>query len=193
MKKTIIVTSLIFFLVPSLVFAQDITTSNSSVSVKVTNNINTNKPVKEDIRIKIEAKREEIEVKLTAKNKERIRSFSARIVTRIEALIERLNILITRLETRIVKINEGESDIDTKQATADIAEAKLAIASASSNLVDMSTALENLLNSEDPKYALAGARDIVKEIKTDMQKVHTLLVHATGELKGLRVGGANEE
>lgn len=191
MKKSLLIVSLIFFLVPSFVVAQNttVTTSNASVKVRVENTVNTNRPVRE----KIEIKREEIQIKLTAIRKERIRNFFGKTVTRVEALIERLDNLIARLETRIAKINEEVDGVDTIQASDDIAEAKIALAAASSKLATMSFSLEEMLASDDPKNAFAGTRTLLNEIKTDMRKVHTLLVHSVGELKGLRVGDTNEE
>lgn len=190
MKKSLLIVSLIFFLLPSFVVAQDttVTTSNASVKVRVKNSINTDRPVREDIREKIEAKREERQIKLTAIRKERIRNFFGKTVTRVEALIERLDNLIARLETRIAKINEEVDGVDTIQASDDIAEAKIALVAASSKLSTMSSSLEEVLSSDDPKDAFVETRTLLNEIRTDLKKVHTLLVHSIGELRGLRVG-----
>ncbi|MBL7036894.1 hypothetical protein ISR94_03625 [Candidatus Microgenomates bacterium] len=195
MKKLLLIICFVFLLVPSVVVAENVTTTtpNTSAKVQAKNRINTDEPVRGDIRQKTETKREEVQVKLSASRRERIRSFSGKMVTRIEALIERLGNLIARMEARIVKINEGESDINTTQAASDIAEAKVLLASASTSLTDMSAAMDSVLESDDPKNAFIEVRTILKDIKADLKEIHRLLVHSIGELKGLRVGDTNEE
>lgn len=180
---------LLVFLIPSPAMAiTDVVTSDSSVEVRIENRVNTSDSVRQNIRLKVDAKRDEIRTKLTAKRRERIRNFFAKAVTRIEALIARLNNLITRLETRIEKINEVNTDLDTTSAEKSIAEAKTLISSASSKLEEAKSLSEDALSSDTPKDAFKEVIGLVRGIKSDLHEIHKLLRSIIGDIKGLRVG-----
>ena len=52
---------------------------------------------------------------------------------------------------------------------------------------------EDLTTSETPKTVFEELRGKLDSIKNDVKKVHGLLVHVIGDLKGLRVGDNKNE
>lgn len=195
MKKSLYLASFIFFISASFASAQNITTPDTSVRVTVRNQINSDKPVNQEIKQKIEVKREGgitdlkiVRTKISATRRERIRNYFGKAVTRTESLITRLENLISRMEVRIEKINEGVEDLDTTQAETNIADAKIALQSATDKLQEVQDSFEDVLSSDDPKDAFGGIVELFRGIKADLKEVHILLVHSIGELKGLRIG-----
>jgi len=186
MKLLILV--LILLVLPQTVNAESIVSENSSVSVSVQNRVNTGGEVRQEIRQQVQAKGEEVKVKLSATTRERVRFYFYKAVTRTEALIERLNLLISKIETRIEKIKESSEDFDTAKVEEDVKDAKGLISSSTKDLENSKTLLENSLSSESPKDSFKEVVEVFKNIKTDLMEVHKLLVHAIGELKGLRIG-----
>lgn len=120
--------------------------------------------------------------------RERIRAHWARMVTRIETMIARLEKLIERMERRIAIIESADEDIDTTQPAADIGEAKDLLGEVQANLQAAKDDIEEVVGSPDPKATFQEVIDSIQTIKKDLIEVHRLLVHAIGEIKGLRVG-----
>lgn len=135
-----------------------------------------------------EERKATVAAKLSLVRRERIRSFWGRMVTRIEAAIERLEILIDRMERRIGIIKETDSSFDTSLAEADIASAKDLIAEANAQLQVAKDSFEEMLTNEDPRLALGQVIENVRQIKEKLVEIHRLLVQTIGEIKGLRVG-----
>lgn len=172
---------LTIFLVLVLVFApqalaQDVATGDSSVRIKIKNEINTGKEVRQGIKT-------EIRSKISAVRRERIRSHFGRMIIRIEATIERIEKLIERIESRIGDNSKVQETVN--KAKTELAKAKLELAT-------LKLQLENLLDSDDPKLVFNQIQDSLKVIKDYLRKTHVLLVQSIGELKGLRVGEDKE-
>ena len=86
-----------------------------------------------------------------------------------------------------------EPDLVTSGAGKDIADAKISIKSATDKLNDAKASLEGAISSDNPQDSFKPIITAIREIKSDLMEVHRLLVHAIGELKGLRTGNSNEE
>ncbi len=129
-----------------------------------------------------------VEAKITLLRRERIRSHWGRMITRIEAVIARLETLIERMERRIAIIETGDEDIDTASAKADVVQAKTLLAEAKADFEAAKDEIEDVIESPDPKAAFGQVIETIREIKSNLVEVHRLLVHAIGDIKGLRVG-----
>lgn len=164
-------------IIVSPVKAQDVVTGDSSVKIKIKNEINTNREVRQEIKT-------EIRNKISAVKRERIRSHFGKMIVRIEATIERIEKLIERIESRIGDNSKVQETVD--KAKEELTKAKL-------ELTALKLQLENLLDSDDPKLVFNQIQDSLKVIKDYLRKTHVLLVRSIGELKGLRVGDNNNE
>lgn len=138
-------------------------------------------------RANVEVRRATVAAKLNLIRRERIRTFWGRMLTRIEAAIERLEKLIGRMESRIEIIKETDASLDTAPAEADIASAKDLLDQAKADLQTAKDAFEDMLASEEPKDAFAQVIESVRQIKKNLVEIHRLLVQAIGNIKGLRV------
>lgn len=148
---------LIFFLVPTVSFAQ---TSSPTPTRK-----------SEKIRVeKLKAVSEKRQVRITA--------FFEKMMKRFEAAIARLEKLIERIETRMDKI-----DYDDKS---DLNEAKRKLSGTKVKIETLKTDFNNMLTSDTPKEVFKKLGQKVREIKKDLVEVHKILVHIIGNLKGLR-------
>lgn len=152
-----------------------------------------NNEVKENQIKKVEERKEDISAKISFVRKERIRKYAGRMITKIEALIVRLNKLAERLETRIAKIKLNKNNLDTTQAEADLSNAKLKLTEANSKLDTIKLNLEATLSSGNPKEENQRVKTSLTELKSILKEAHLLMVHSIGELKGLRVGDSKEE
>lgn len=143
---------------------------------------------KEQIQIRIEDKRASIAAKLQVANQERIRAYFGILIQRVEATIERLELLISRMEARLVIFSEQYPEEDITQIQADIEAAKDLLMEAKADIEAAEESLEDVLTSEDPKEAFQIVKETILDIKSNLVDVHSLLVHALGDIKGLRVG-----
>lgn len=176
MKKALLAIFLGFalLLVPVTIFAQETTPSGKSVSAEA--------------KARAQERRATVEAKLSLIRRERVRAFGARMITRIEAMIGRLEKLIERMDRRIAIIESSGEDIDLTQPKADVAKAKDLLEGAQAKLETAKGEIEDVIGSDDPKAAFQEVIDTVQGIKKDLIEIHTLLVHAIGDIKGLRVG-----
>jgi len=129
-----------------------------------------------------------IEARLNARKKEIIGNYFLRMTKRLEAAINRLNRLITRIELRIAKIEANNEDINTEPIKKDVQKAKDKLLLTTNKLKEAKIKIDDVLQSNTPKEAFAGVRNIIQEIKKDLVEVHRLLVKVIGNIKGLRVG-----
>ena len=132
---------------------------------------------KQEIRVKIEEKKTERLEKLSAIRRERIMSYSNKMIVRLEATVERFEKLITRIEKRDV------SEIKTS-----LNEAKQKLTLVKSNVATLKDSLSSMTTVEDPKAEFEKVRETLKGIKNDFKEVHSKLVKLVGDIKGLRVG-----
>jgi Mg2+ and Co2+ transporter CorA len=138
-------------------------------------------------RTTLEQRRATVAARISLIRKERIRSFWGRMITRIEAAIARLERLVERMEKRIAVIKAEDSTLDVDSAEKDISQAKSLLAEAKTNLASLKSDFEEMLSSQEPKEAFKSISDEIRTIKKDLVEIHRLLVHAIGEIKGLRV------
>lgn len=182
-NKTLITFSVFALLLPSSVEAQ---TSRPSPNT-------TKSGVRQEVRQKVEQRKEEVRLKVDATKRNNIRSTFARMVTKIEALTERLNLLADRIQARIDKIESEDSSIDTSQASTNLANAKVKIASAKTDLEKLKTSMEITLTADNPKESFITVRTTLDSINKNLKEAHRLMVSSIGDLKGLRVGQINNE
>ena len=125
---------------------------------------------KQEIRVKIEEKKTERLEKLSAIRRERIMSYSNKMIVRLEATIERLEKLIIRIEERI-----------TKKESLDEAKQKLALIKI--DVVALKESLAEVPESDDPKATFEQARALLNVIKNGLKEVHGMLVQLIGDIK----------
>ncbi len=163
------------------------------VRTLVEERIERNEEKREEIRIKIEEKTatreaamEQLRAKLEEKAQNRIQILFGKVATRMESAISRLYTLIERMKARLaIFAEEGESVEDIQN---EINSAKELLESAEESLVVANTGLEEVVGSEDPKEGFVYIRDAVKDIKSTLVDVHSILVQVIGDMKGLRIG-----
>ncbi len=143
---------------------------------------------REEMRKRVEERKATKEAEIKEKRGERIKHYWELLGKRIQATIERLEKLIGRIESRLAKIKEANPEKDFSSVEANIKEAKELLADAEAKYDEAGDALEDLLESEDPKNAFKKLREDIKDIKDILSKVHRILVHVIGDIKGLRVG-----
>lgn len=169
-----------------------------NVRTLVEERIEQNEEKREAIRLKIEEKiatreaaKEQLRAKLEEKAQNRIRSLFGRVVTRMESAISRLDTLIGRMEARLaIFAEEGESVADIQS---EIESAKTLLASAEESLAVAEAGLEEVVTSEDPRAGYIYIKDAVKNIKSTLVDVHSILVQVIGDMKGLRVGATENQ
>ena len=144
-------------------------------------------------RDKVEEKKVERVEKLTSIKRERIMSFSNKMIVRLEATIERLEKLITRIEERIVKIETTSNDINVSEIKVSLNQAKQKLTLIKSDVITLKESLNDVTTSEDPKAMFEEAREKLNGIKEDIKDVHSILVKLIGDIKGLRVGEDKNE
>ena len=148
--------------------------------------------VLEQLRESIKQRRATREAQLAENRKERIRNYWERLNKRIFATIDRLEKLISRIESRLAKIESGNEDIDTTDINEQLDEAKAILLDARAEKEAADIAMEEVLESQDPKVAFKVIRDEVQKIRRKLIEAHRILVHVIGDIRGLRVG-QNEE
>lgn len=171
----------------------DVTTSDSSQRIRVKNEVNTDREVKQGIKTRVQDKRDEVKSRITASKKERILSFSNRLIIRLETTVARLEKVIARMNERIQKIKDLEYDIDTSSAEESIAKAEGLITTVKTQIAALKNSLNEIPSSEDPKEAFKSIRESLNSIQDNLKEAHKALVMAIGEIKGLRVGDKNDE
>lgn len=186
-RLALIILTLSLFFTPSLALAQTTLPTpvrnlkKQEVRQEVRQKIENKK---EEMKQKVEKEKEERKEKLTQKRKEIIKNHFQRMLKRFEAVVSRLEKLIARIETRMNKIGYNDR--------ADLNKAKESLASAKSKIEVLKSDFEKVLVSENLKESFKQVAQTAREIKKEFVEVHKLLVHIIGNLKGLRVGNEKE-
>lgn len=140
------------------------------------------------IKRQIEVKQATREAKLSELREKNVRLYFNRLMQRLEAHLARLEKLTERIETRLAKMKEEDPSLNTSDIEAQIAEAKVILEETEAEIIAAKANLETVLASEDPKAAFVILKDVIKEIRGQLVKVHVMLTHLIGDIKGLRVG-----
>lgn len=163
------------------------------VRTLVEERIERNEEKREAIRLKIEEKTatreaamEQLRAKLEERAQNRIQILFGKVATRMNSAISRLYTLIKRMEARLAIFADEKESVEDIQGEID--SAKELLASAEKSLAVANTGLEKVVGSEDPKAGFVYIRDAVKDIKSTLVDVHSILVQVIGDMKGLRVG-----
>ncbi len=173
MKKFIITPLLAILLIsPAIVNAQTSTASPRGQQIR------------QEVKQRITAEKEERIQALTNKKRELISRFFQRMLRRFEAMVERLEKLIQRIEARMDKIGDADKT--------DINEAKALLADTQENIDALNANFEEMLTSDTPREVFKDLGEQVRNIKKQLVDVHRFLVAIIGNLKGLRVGNENE-
>lgn len=142
----------------------------------------------EEKRATREARREEIKQRLSERRRKIVQKFWQRMYRRFSAAISRIEKLITRIESRLAIIKKNNKDTDTKTIETEIAEAKNLLNTASASLSALNDKINTaLLDSENPREDFKIVKADIIEIKDKLIKVHRILVHIIGDIKGLRI------
>jgi len=125
---------------------------------------------------------------LTEQRRTRLKFFFDRILTRLNAVSARLQTLIDRIASRLDKVEASNNKKDISEVQASLNEAQDLLTDINKDLVDLETAMDTVVNSENPKADMKSVRLMIQEIKSKFKEVHSILVHILGDIRGLRVG-----
>lgn len=186
----------ILFSSVSFVVAEDVDSSASQFTPKISVSQTEQrlekqemlKKLKAQVSEKRETKKASIAAKLTEKRRVNIERFWQQMVGRLEAAINRLDRLVQRIESRVDKLQETNPEINTSAIESQLSEAKTKLGTAKTKLAALSEVVETALDSENPKDAFEVVSTGIKEVKKLLREVHSILVHVIGDIKGLRVG-----
>jgi DNA repair exonuclease SbcCD ATPase subunit len=143
---------------------------------------------REELQQRIQEHKATSAAKLQVRNQVRAKEYFGRIETRFEATIQRLETLIERIEARLAIYKESDPDLDLTDIQMQIDEAKTLLTQTSADIQATSDSLDDVLDNDNPKDAFSVIRESISEAKTNLIKVHSILVHVIGDIKGLRVG-----
>lgn len=170
----------------TLVFAQEATPSVSPM--------NWRQKIQEKVegrKEKTQEKKEQIKTKLTERARNRVRNIYGRVRNRLQNRIERLEKIANRIKNRFLFF--AEKGQDNTEPNANIAEAEEAIASAKNDLGIVDEKLEELLNSDEPKTALAELKTAVQTVRKDLSTARQALSKAVNSLVRQNQGGQDVE
>jgi hypothetical protein len=192
-KKVLLVVTLLTFINISSIYAVEKAGSRSSqLKTKIEEKIEARENKLIQLREMKQVKHASVAAKLTELKKNLIRKYYQNMSERILAMIGRLEKLISRIESRIAKIEAGGGVVD--QSTKDeITKAEELLSESRALLTSSDSMFEDTLISKLPKEAFKISKENIKDIKTNLQEVHRLLVHVIGDIKGLRVGESGNE
>ena len=134
----------------------------------------------------LEQHREEFRNRLTEKKKAIVSAYEERMVNRLHAALDRLELLADRIGSRIEKVND---QVDTAKALILIEEAKEKIGVLRTEVDNINTEIESLYDSDNPKTIFEEVRAKIKKIVEGIKEIHHLLVDA---IKSLKAGIENE-
>ena len=173
MKKFVITALLAILLIsPGIV--------NAQTTTPVPTRTPRGQQVRQEVKQRIVAEKEERLQALTEKRRGLIREFFQRMLRRFEAMIDRLERLVQRIEARMDKIG----DVDKT----DLNRAKAKLADTQADIDALKADFEEMLTSDTPKEVFKDLGQEVRNIKKQLVEIHRLLVSIIGDLKGLRVG-----
>ncbi len=186
----------ILLLSVSFVSAEDVVSSTSQITPKISVSQTEQRIEKQEMLKKLKAqvaekreiKKASIAAKLTEKRRVNVERFWQQMVRRLEAAIDRLDRLVQRIESRVDKLQESNPDVNTSAIESQLSEAKTKLGTAKAKLAALSEVVETALDSESPKDAFGVVSTGIKDVKKLLKEVHTILVHVIGDVKGLRVG-----
>jgi hypothetical protein len=169
-SSAVAITMLAGALSPLMAFAQE----GSSVTSP------SPKPMRTEIKQKIEVKKEEIKAKKEEKkeekkdkNKERVQKFWNNHKHRLEILIGNQKKLADRIEKNLDKqVAKGK---DVAEARAKLATARTAIADAEAALKDADGKVAGIISSKDAKEALKQVNELSKGIMAKIKVAHQAL------------------
>jgi DNA anti-recombination protein RmuC len=126
-------------------------------------------------------KQEERQTNLKGEMKDRLGEFLKRTVARFEAAIERLNDMANRIDSRIQKLADRDVDVATAQSL--LADARISIGEASDAVLSVEVEIATALESESPREALGGVRELLVVARDAIKDAHRALVAVIVELK----------
>lgn len=150
-------------------------------------------PIKNNASFKESTKNqnEEIMLRISAVRRERIRNYFNKMISRIEAVVDRLEVLITNIESRVEIISTNDSEIDVTPVEIELSNAKDLLSTVDSDVILLKSEIENVILSDDPKANFVTVKDMISEIKNNLKEVHNILVQVIGDIRGLRIGNTN--
>jgi hypothetical protein len=127
------------------------------------------------------AKMAERKAKLSERHQARILEHVKRLVHRLNAAIERMEILAGRVQSRIDKLTERGLDMADEQALLDTALSH--IASAQTDVDALEEAVIAMLESDEPREAYAKVKELVRTTIDSVKSAHKTLVEAIRSVK----------
>jgi F0F1-type ATP synthase membrane subunit b/b' len=192
LRKATILAAILVFLGATSVFATNNSATNSSrKSNLIEEKIQERQTRLEQLSVTKQVRMASIEAKVSQIKQNAIRKYYKNMSERINALIDRLNKLTLRIESRIAKIEESDTPVG-QNVKDEIDKAKQLLSDTQTLLASSDGMLEDVLLSNQPKEAFSIIRENIKDIKTNLIEVHTILVHVIGEIQGLRVGNTQQ-
>jgi Rad3-related DNA helicase len=179
MRRIIAFVFLLVFLVSSSsAFAQSPLPSRSPRGIQV----------RQEVKERIQEERQERVAALSEKRQGLIRNYFQRMLDRFDAAIIRLEKLIERISSRVEKIKEEDPSQDLSDQEEQLSEAKNKLDEARDKKTMMIEEFETFLTSDEPTVVFKELGESIRDLKSDLVEVHTLLTHIIGDIKGLRVG-----
>lgn len=129
---------------------------------------------------KLAQRREEFKQRITEKRKTRITAFEKKMIKRLQAAVNRLDNLADSIQSRLEKISDR---VDITEATALISNIKEDIQDLHTWIGGLSSKLESVYASDDPKATFEEVRAEVKEIVSEIKATHRALVEVVVSLK----------
>ena len=132
--------------------------------------------------------RDEIQQRQDAQMREVMKRQAAKVWTRIEATIERMDNIMSRVLTRVEKIKNAGGD--TTAAEKNVADAKTSLDSAKASFALLGTSIDAFASSTSQTASSTASgvknlRTISQSIEKNLQKTQKSLEKAVGSLKGV--------
>ena len=131
-------------------------------------------------KVELAQRREEFRQRITEKRKVRISAFEKKMTKRLQAAVNRLDKLADRIQSRLEKISDR---VDITEATALISNIKEDLQDLRTWINGLSSKLESVYVSDDPKAIFEEVRAEVKEIISEIKATHRALVEVITSLK----------
>ena len=149
------------------------------------------RPGIEERRQQLEERREERRERLSELRQERVQNFWDRMSSRLTRIIDRLSAIGDRILSRIEKFEERGADMSEARTALDGAREQIGLAEGA--MADAGVALEDLLDSDNPKEAFADVRVQVRVVIDAIKAAHAGLVDAITAMKGVSTAVRQDE
>jgi len=129
-----------------------------------------------------EERKEEYKARLSVQQQAHLSSYSENMSSRMEKLVEQLELIAARIAERIEKLEEMH-DVDLSDARDGLAEVYTLIDAVKENIALLQEVAEDTFTSEDPKTQVEELREAVRLVKDSIGAVHAQLQETVVDIK----------